>query len=144
MKHMIILLVLMGIGISGKAVAQELKSGPEITFEKEVHDYGTINQGDNGVYEFVFTNTGTEPLILSNVKGSCQCTVPVWPKEPIEPGKSSKIKVKYNTNRVGPINKSVTINSNAVDQPTMVIRITGNVKAVESGTPVNTSGPESN
>ena len=100
-----------------------------ISIDKEVHDYGTIEQGANGECEFTVTNTGTEPLILSRCKGSCGCTVPTCPQEPIAPGASAKIKVKYDTNRVGPINKSVTITSNANNEPNKVIRIKGNIKA---------------
>lgn len=144
MKNTIILLAIFCLGTLFTTTAQELLQGAQIEFEKEVHDYGTISQGDDGTYEFVFKNSGDETLILSNVKGSCQCTVPVWPKEPIEPGESSVIKVKYNTERVGAINKSVTITSNAVNAPTMVLRIKGNVEAESSGVPENKSGPESN
>jgi len=88
-------------------------NAPEITFDKTVHDYGTIVQGSDGACEFRFTNTGKEPLILSKPISSCGCTVPTWPQEPILPGKSDVIKVTYNTNNIGPINKSVTVYSNA-------------------------------
>ena len=81
----------------------------EISFEKEIHDFGTFDQHGDGTYEFKFTNTGDAPLIISNSKGSCGCTVPVWPKEPIVPGESHVIKVKYDTKRVGAFNKSITI-----------------------------------
>lgn len=117
-----------------------VEGGAQIEFEKEVHDYGTIDQHGNGACEFVFTNTGSEPLIISNAKGSCGCTVPSWPREPIKPGESASIKVKYDTKRVGPINKSVTITSNAANAPTKVIRIKGTVKAApqEQTTPLAT------
>lgn len=144
MKNTLILFAVFCLELAGKTSAQQLENGAKIEFEKDVHDYGTIKQGGDGVYEFVFTNTGNAPLILSNVKGSCQCTVPSWPKEPIAAGKSAVITVKYNTTRVGAINKSVTINSNAVNEPTKVIRIKGNVEAVSSGIPENTSGPAQN
>lgn len=85
----------------------------EISFTKELHDFGTINKGDNGTVEFSFKNTGKEPLIIANAQGSCGCTVPVWPKEPIAPGASSSIKVTYDTKRVGAFTKTVTITSNA-------------------------------
>ncbi|MFA8300999.1 MAG: DUF1573 domain-containing protein [Hyphomicrobiales bacterium] len=101
-------------------------NAPVITFKKTVHDYGTISQGDNGKCEFKFTNTGKEPLILSKPRSSCGCTVPEWPKQPILPGQSEKIDVTYNTNRVGPVNKSVTIYSNASNDR-VVIRIKGKV-----------------
>lgn len=121
--------------------AQAVESGAAIEFDKEIHDYGTIEQNADGTCEFKFTNTGTEPLIISKAKGSCGCTVPSWPKEPIAPGESESIKVKYDTKRVGPINKSVTITSNASNEPTKIIRIKGTVKAKPQGTaPVNESG----
>lgn len=104
----------------------ESASGAVLTFETEVIDYGTIPQNADGVRMFKFTNTGTAPLIISNAKGSCGCTVPSWPKQPINPGESGEIKVKYATNRLGPINKSVTVTSNSAS-PTTVLRIKGNV-----------------
>ena len=102
-----------------------------MTFESEVVDYGTIDQGADGVREFKFTNNGKEPLIISNARGSCGCTVPTWPKEPIKPGESSVIKVKYDTKRLGAINKSVTITSNAAT-PTKVVRIKGKIIAPQT------------
>lgn len=99
----------------------------EITFEMETIDYGTIDQGANGQRIFTFTNVGKEPLIITNAKGSCGCTVPTWPKEPIGPGETGEIKVKYDTKRVGPFTKSVTINSNA-KSATKVLHIKGVVK----------------
>jgi hypothetical protein len=108
--------------------AQTKTTSPVIEFEKEVHDYGTIEQNGNGTYEFVFTNSGKEPLVISNCKGSCGCTVPSWPNEPIAPGSTGVIKVKYDTKRLGQFQKSVTITSNS-ETPTKVIKIQGNVVA---------------
>ncbi len=110
-------------------------SGAELTVDKEVHDYGTIQQGANGECFFVVTNTGTEPLVISECRGSCSCTVPDWPKEPIAPGKSATIKVKYDTNRVGPINKTVRVTSNATNSPLTTLTIKGNVVATISPQP---------
>lgn len=116
--------------ISLGSFAQEASAGgAEIEFEKEVHDFGKMKQHGDASTEFVFTNTGTEPLIIKNAKGSCGCTVPEWPREPIAPGESSSIKVKYDSKRLGPINKSVTITSNASNTPSKVIRIKGNIEA---------------
>jgi hypothetical protein len=112
----------------------ETAGGAEMTFDSEVVDYGTIAQNADGLRTFTFTNTGNAPLIISNAKGSCGCTVPTWPKQPINPGEKGEIKVKYATNRVGPINKSVTVMSNAAT-PSKVLRIKGNVLAKET-TPV--------
>lgn len=120
-------------------------AGAEIEFEKDTHDYGTIKQNANGVYEFKFKNTGTQPLMISNAKGSCGCTVPEWPREPIAPGESGVIKVKYDTKRVGPFSKSVTLQSNAVNDPAKTIRIKGNVEEVAGGgSPVNNTGAPAN
>ena len=88
-------------------------NAPEIKFEEEVHDFGTIPFAGNGVCDFKFTNSGKEPLIISNARGSCGCTVPKWPKEPIMSGQSNSINVSYDTKRPGPFTKTVTITSNA-------------------------------
>lgn len=132
-------------GVNQSAIAQTEvapASKAVITIDKEVHDYGTIEQGANGECTFTVTNTGTEPLIISLCKGSCGCTVPVCPQEPIAPGASATITVKYNTNNPGPINKSVTITSNASNEPSKTVRISGNVTAKPvGGAPVNTGGP---
>jgi hypothetical protein len=144
-KVLFSLLLVLASGFAGTVVAQEVQNGAKIEFESDVHDYGTIENGANGDCTFTFKNTGNAPLIISNAKGSCGCTVPSWPKEPIAPGKTGTITVKYDTKRAGAINKSVTITSNAVNAPTQVIRIKGNVKpAPTSGAPVNTSGAPSN
>jgi hypothetical protein len=103
-------------------------SKASISFEKDVHDFGNMKQHGDASTDFKFTNTGTEPLIISNAKGSCGCTVPTWPREPIAPGESGVIKVKYDSKRIGPINKSVTITSNASNESTKVIRIKGNIE----------------
>ena len=91
--------------------------GPAIEFAETEHNFGTIQQGGNGSYEFVFTNTGTEPLILSNVRSSCGCTIPEWPHEPINASGSASILVKYDTKRIGQFNKSISVYSNASEQP---------------------------
>jgi hypothetical protein len=102
---------------------------PEIEFDKLVHDYGTINEGDDGICLFTFTNTGKEPLVLSNVTASCGCTVPDWSKEPVMPGKKGEISVKYNTSRTGGFSKNVTVYSNAASNPSVVLQIKGAVEA---------------
>lgn len=114
---------------------------PEITFENIVHDYGSIYQGDNGTCQFVFKNTGKADLILTNCRASCGCTVPEWPKDPIAPGKKATIKVTYNTQRVGPFNKTVTVESNASNDK-VVLSIKGNVapKPTEAA-PNNSNSP---
>lgn len=101
-------------------------NAPVITFDKTTHDYGTVTKGGDGTCEFKFKNTGVEPLILSNVTSSCGCTVPEWPREPILKGKSASIKVKYDTNRIGLINKTVTVMSNSKGSAVQ-LKITGTV-----------------
>lgn len=86
---------------------------PIISFDKLVHDYGTIKKGSDGICEFTFKNTGKDTLILSNAKSSCGCTVPTWPKDPIMPGESGVIKVVYDTKKLGTISKTITVLSNA-------------------------------
>jgi hypothetical protein len=108
-------------------------NAPEMTFEMDLHDYGTIKQGADGNYDFKFTNTGNEPLIITAARGSCGCTVPTYPKEPIMKGQTSVIKVSYDTKRVGPFTKTVTIESNARTNPKM-LTIKGVVEAVETAT----------
>ncbi len=86
---------------------------PEFTFEEELHDFGTIDEGEVVDHTFVFTNTGDAPLLISGAKGSCGCTVPEWPKEPIAVGEQGEIKVKFNSRKKPGIqNKTVTITSN--------------------------------
>jgi len=101
-------------------------TGPVFEFENEVIDYGDIAVNSDGNRVFKFKNIGKSPLIISNVKGSCGCTVPTKPEEPIMPGETGEIKVKYATNRVGPFSKTVTITSNAYE-PTVVLKIKGRV-----------------
>lgn len=111
----------------------------EIAFDVETISYGTIEKNADGAREFKFTNTGKEPLIISNCVGSCGCTVPQWPRTPIAPGVTAAIKVKYDTRRVGRFQKTVTVQSNS-KTPTKVLTIKGNVKdvAAVNTAPVNT------
>jgi len=110
-------------------------SAQEITFETQKINYGTITQGANGERYFSFTNTGSVPLIIQNAQKSCGCTIPTWPKEPILPGEKSKIKVKYDTNRLGNFTKYVTITSNDPENPTIRLNITGVIEKEVAATP---------
>lgn len=116
-----------------QAIAQEVVQGPAISVDKETHDYGNIQFEANGECEFTITNTGTEPLIITGARGSCGCTVPTYPQEPIAPGQTAVIKVTYDTKRQGNFNKSVTISSNAVNEPTKTVYIKGNVAPKPEG-----------
>ena len=125
---------LVAIMTIGAANAQEQKKetnenehGPKIVFAEREHNYGTIQKGGDGNCVFTFTNTGDEPLILSNVRASCGCTTPKWTQKPVMPGKTGEIGVRYNTNNVGGFTKTVTITSNAVNEARVVVKIKGNV-----------------
>lgn len=132
MKKLLLLgfIAIMSVGV---ACAQDVQSenrpvnGAKIVFAKVEHNYGTIKKGGDGKCQFEFENTGNEPLILSNVRASCGCTTPSYTKEPIMPGKKGTIDVTYNTNTVGGFTKTVTVTSNAVDNPRIVLKIKGNV-----------------
>lgn len=103
--------------------ASYAQSGAKMELKSDTVDYGTTSKDtDNGLRAFEFTNTGDAPLIIKDVKSSCGCTVPSWPKEPIAPGKSGKIEVKYNMNP-GPIRKTITVQSNAVNHPDGVVAL---------------------
>ena len=102
-------------------------NAPEITFEETAHDFATLQKGDECSHEFKFKNTGKEPLILSNCQASCGCTTPSCPKEPIAPGASGIVKVKYDSNRVGVFTKTVTVTSNAKNSP-VTISIKGTIE----------------
>ena len=146
MKHLlgIFALVLMAsFQLAAQATAEPVAnpdSKAKFTLESDVVDYGTIDQGGEPLRVAKFTNTGTEPLIISGAKGSCGCTVPNWPKEPIMPGESSQIEIRYDTKRVGAINKTVTVSSND-PAGKHVIRVIGTINAVaqEEGVPTQES-----
>lgn len=126
MKKIAIIALIAFIGLVQQANAQA-----KIEFKADVIDYGEIAKGSDGVRTFEFTNTGDAPLIISNVKSSCGCTVPSKPDGPIAPGESSTIEVKYDTKRVGPIRKTVTVYSNA-DQPIVSLKIKGKILAADA------------
>ena len=109
------------------APAVKVGEGAGMLFENETIDYGTIAKNSDGKREFVFTNNGTKPLIISAAQGSCGCTVPTTPKDPIAPGEKGVIGVKYATDRVGAFTKTVTITSNAEGMPSKVVTIKGTV-----------------
>jgi len=110
-------------------------NAPVFEFASKTVDYGEIAHNADGVRTLKFKNVGKSPLIISNVKGSCGCTVPSAPKEPIMPGKEGEITVKYATNRVGAFSKTVTIFSNA-SEATVRIAVKGKVLKAETTSPV--------
>ncbi|PJB12061.1 MAG: hypothetical protein CO119_08355 [Flavobacteriales bacterium CG_4_9_14_3_um_filter_40_17] len=106
----------------------EMQAQAKIQFKTDTIDYGTIDKGSDGLRIFEFTNTGNQPLVITEVFSSCGCTVPKKPDQPIAPGKTGKIEVKYDTNRVGPIRKTITVNNNS-DTPIVALKIKGEVTA---------------
>jgi len=107
------------------------QKGPKIEFKAKDNtiDYGTTNkEDDDGVRSFEFTNTGDADLIITNVQSTCGCTVPSKPTDPIKPGKTGKIDVKYNMH-TGPIRKTITVESNAVnvEEGRVALKIKGEV-----------------
>jgi len=111
------------------AAAPENKNAPEFKFDVEEYNFGTIKQGDKVTYDFNFSNSGKEPLIITEAHGSCGCTVPQWPKEPIAKAGKGMIHVEFNsTGKMGMQDKTVTITSNAKSGP-KVLHLKGNVEA---------------
>lgn len=128
---------------STTAPAAARQKGAVAQFEKTEFDYGKIEKGSEPLRKFVFKNVGDEPLVISNAQGSCGCTVPTWPKEPIMPGQSGTIDVRYDTQRTGPFSKSVTLTTNEAN-PTRVLSIKGEVNTPPAETaPIPTAAPNS-
>lgn len=118
------------------AAAEEKPEGPipEFNFPEKFHDFGEINDGDQVEHVFAFTNTGEAPLLIESAKGSCGCTVPQWPKEPIPVGGSGEIVVRFDSkNKPGVQNKTVTITANTFPSTT-TLNIKSTVKQAAAGT----------
>lgn len=100
---------------------------PVVSFDKETHDFGTVNEGDVVQTSFIVTNTGKGDLVITNAKASCGCTVPNWPKEAIAPGETGEIKVRFNTNgKPNKQSKSITLTTNTA-KGREIVKITGMV-----------------
>ena len=127
-KSVFLLTILSLLTFSVFAQENQVPKNDSIIFDNLEYDYGTIEKGGDGNCVFTFTNKGQKPLVLSNVRASCGCTVPQWPREPIAPGEQGKIKVKYNTNIAGNFNKTITVNSNAANSMVR-LRVKGQVVA---------------
>jgi len=132
MKSLILFgLLFVSVPVLGQEAApadmEGIMLGARITFEEESHDFGDITQGDKIEYVYAFENTGTEPLILSNVLTTCGCTATDWPRDPIAPGKSGEINVTFNSSgKMGIQNKVITVISNA-SNPQERIKLITNV-----------------
>ncbi|CAM3974932.1 MULTISPECIES: DUF1573 domain-containing protein [Flavobacterium] len=148
MKKIITLALLLVVGVTASHAQESSKAvkkvkakttvvtttkvnGAGMVFASETIDYGTVAYNSDGNREFVFTNNGNKPLIITNAQGSCGCTVPTYPRAPIAPGAKGVIGVKYDTSRAGqPFSKTITLTTNAV-VPTKVLTIKGNVLAID-------------
>lgn len=119
---------------AGNGSTNKVDNPPVMTFKKLEYNYGKIEQGKSVTYEFLFQNTGKSALVISNAQGSCGCTVPEWPKEPIAPGKTGKIKVTFNSaGKMGLQDKTVTLTSNNKDG-NVVLHMKGEVIAAPAPT----------
>lgn len=141
-------LILSAVVLSSFGIASAQKA-PKLTSESNVVDYGDVKYKGDGLREFTFKNTGDAPLMVTNATGSCGCTVPEWPKDPIRPGSAASIKIKYDTGRVGAFTKTVTITTNEVESTSAdgnpvykkhTVTIKGNVLPApeNQGSPVKT------
>jgi hypothetical protein len=136
------LLLVLGFAFTGLAQESVIPNpdpnAPDMKFDSETIDFGTIDYDANGVREFKFTNVGKSPLTITAVTAECGCTTTTidgkqgWPSEPILPGKSGVIKIKYDTKRVGRFEKNVTITSNA-KFATKKLKIKGEIKPKPDG-----------
>lgn len=122
MKKLVLIAVVLFAGLA-------MNAQPKFKFKTETIDYGKVAKGSDGVRVFEFTNVGDKPLVVTDVKSSCGCTIPKKPEGEIAPGAVGKIEVKYDTdNKVGPIRKTITVYSNA-DEPVKALKIKGEVLA---------------
>jgi len=120
-KYLNLILILFSVSLYAQ------QTFPQIEFDSTTIDYGTIENGSDGERVFSFTNTGNADLIITNVKSSCGCTIPKKPEDPIAPGESSEIVVRYDTNRVGPFRKTITVSTNQENDPIIALKIKGTV-----------------
>lgn len=125
-------------GIIKDVAKPVIDGGPVMSFPEMIVDYGTIEQHGDPLRVIEFTNTGDGPLVIKSARGSCGCTVPTWQKEPIMPGETSKIEIRYDTKRLGKINKTVTITTNELTEP-HVLKVIGLINKVEDAEAVPTA-----
>jgi hypothetical protein len=123
-----ILSFLLFFAIGANAQPGSLVGGPQISIDNPLHQFGLMKQGSDISCVFVVKNTGDQPLIISQCRASCGCTTPKCDPTPIAPGASTEIKVSYDSNRLGPFSKSITIFWNSSDGSTNDIVITGDVQ----------------
>lgn len=143
MKKLFVLATLVLFSVSATFAQSDIKavdaktsstsSGAAIKFDQEVFDYGTIRQGEKVTHEFTFVSAGNQPLIITAAQGSCGCTVPEWPKQPLKKGERGSVKVTFDSaGKMGMQDKTVTITSNAGEVP-VVLHIKGTIEAAPAG-----------
>jgi hypothetical protein len=123
MKNLLLLTTVFLMGI----VSITAQTGPIMQFDSDEVNYGEIQKNAESLRTWKFSNIGDEPLVITNAKGSCGCTVPTWPKEPIMPGESAEIEIRYDTKRIGSINKMVTLSTNEKSGETRIIKVKGKI-----------------
>jgi hypothetical protein len=124
--------VAFSFGQDTQAKKSEDKTGPVLTLETDVVDYGAMERNADPLRAVNLTNTGTEPLIIKSARGNCGCTVPKWPKEPILPGETKQLEIRYATNRIGKFSKKVTLTTNEGETVLHVIKVMGEVLKPEN------------
>ncbi len=133
MKKIILTICMVCIASMAFAQEQTVKTGPQIKFEKELYNFGTIVQGDTVEYTFKFKNIGTEPLKILNARGSCGCTVPSYTKEAIAAGKTGEVFVRFKSaGKRGMQNKTVTLMTNSIDKKPVILTLRGTVDLPKS------------
>jgi hypothetical protein len=137
MKHHLIPVIslsVLGVFLAGCADNPEQRAkdkGIEIWFEETLHDYGEIPERSDGSWSFAFKNIGQKAIVINRVRSTCGCTVPAWPREPLEPGATGEITVKYNTAATGTFLKSLYVYSTAANSP-VKLQIKGKVVSKEA------------
>lgn len=122
----ILALVITSAGCTNTTEEQAKEKGEEIWFEEIMHEYGEIPEGSDGSWSFTFKNLGKQAILINRVRSTCGCTVPDWPRQPVEPGGSGQVTVKYNTAQTGTFMKSVYVYSTAANSP-VKLQIKGKV-----------------
>ena len=127
-RRQILWILVLGIlvGCSSEPKEHAKKNGRELWFEEQLHDYGEILEDSDGNWSFTFKNVGDSAVVINQVRSTCGCTIPAWPREPIEPGVSGEITVRYNTAQTGTFLKSVLVYSSAANSP-VKLQIKGKV-----------------
>jgi len=128
MKKLLVSLLVLSIGFSASAQTAVKKAEDLIKFKEIKHSFGKIKQGVPVTYDFVFSNIGSDALIIETASASCGCTTPTWPQQPIMKGKDDKLKAGFNAAAPGPFEKTIFVKLKGVDAP-YELKISGEVLA---------------